>query len=426
MAYVSFMNVNESSKKSPTSASASASAGQPRPLDGVRVVDMTTVLMGPLATQILGDYGADVIKVEPPEGDVMRHAGEGKHAQMGPMYLSTGRNKRSLVLDIKQPEGKAALLKLVATADLFIHNVRPAAMHRAGLGYDELKAVNPSIVYVSLVGFGQDGPYAARPAFDDIIQAACGVAGLFTRAGHDEPAFIPANWCDRMTGQAAAHAVMAALFMRERTGQGQAIEVPMFETLVQMVLGDHLNGAAFVPQHGPTGYGRLLNVHRKPFRTQDGFIALTPYSDKHFRAFFAAIGQEARFADDARINSHAARARHYDVAYGLLAEVLTERSTDDWLALCKAIEVPAQRFNTLEDLLADEHLQQVGFFETAAHPSEGEIVQMRPAARWSGADLSMRRLPPAVGQDSVAVLGELGYSAAQIEAMLASGAAKGV
>ncbi len=393
-----------------------------KPLEDVRVIDMATVLMGPVATQILGDYGADVIKVEPPEGDVMRHAGEGRNSRMGPMYLSTGRNKRSVVLDIKKPEGKQALLKLCETADLFIHNVRPAAMRRAGLSYEDLRAVNPSIVYVALVGFGQDGPYADRPAFDDIIQAASGLSGLFVRAGYDEPAFVPANLCDRMTGLAAAHAAIAALYMRKSTGQGQSIEVPMFETLTQMILGDHLNGTAFVPPISQAGYSRLLNIYRRPFRTMDGHLAVTPYNDKQFRSFFLAIGREADFDADARINTHAARARNYDVAYSQLAEILVNRTTDEWLSLCKEHEIPCQRINSIEDLLQDPHLNSIDFFQEVDHPTEGRILQMRPAARWSNADIAVRRLPPRVGEHSVEVLRQAGFSEDDITGLLASGA----
>ncbi|MDP9877669.1 crotonobetainyl-CoA:carnitine CoA-transferase CaiB-like acyl-CoA transferase [Variovorax boronicumulans] len=393
-----------------------------RPLEGVRVIDMATVLMGPVATQILGDYGADVIKVEPPEGDVMRHAGEARNARMGPMYLATGRNKRSIVLDVKKPEGRQALLRLCETADLFIHNVRPAAMRRAGLAYEDIRAVNPAIVYLALVGFGQDGPYAERPAFDDIIQAASGLAGLFVRAGYEEPAFVPANLCDRMTGLAAAHAAIAALYMRQRTGEGQSVEIPMFETLAQTILGDHLNGEAFVPPIHGAGYSRLLNAYRRPFRTSDGFIAVTPYNDKQFRSFYAAIDREAQFDADERINTHAARARNYDVAYALLSEILRSRTTAAWLALCDEHEIPCQRVNTIEDVLHDPHLRSIGFFQEMEHPTEGRILQMRPAARWSGADISIRRLPPRVGENSVEVLSEAGFTEAEIAELLARGA----
>jgi len=392
------------------------------PLQGVRVIDMATVLMGPVATQILGDYGADIVKVEPPDGDVMRHAGSARHAKMGAMYLATGRNKRSVVLDIKKPDGKAALLRLCETADLFIHNVRPDAMRRAGLSYEDIKAINSSIVYVALVGFGQGGPYAHRPAVDDIIQAACGMAALPVMTGEAEPTFVPANLCDRMTGLAAAHAAIAALFMKYRTGEGQYIEIPMFETLVQMILGDHLNGETFVPAIDRVGYRRLLNPHRRPFRTADGFMAVTPYSDKQFRTFFSAIGRSAEFDAEDRINTHGRRAQHYDVAYSMLADILKTRTTDQWVALCREHDIPCQKVNGIEDLLEDEHLRHVGFFQEVDHPTEGRIRQMRPAAYWSHADVSTRRLPPRIGEHSVEVLREAGFSDDEIAALLKTGA----
>ena len=391
------------------------------PLDGVRVIDMSTVLMGPVATQILGDYGADVIKVEPPEGDVMRHAGTARNPGMGPMYIATGRNKRSIVLDAKRPEGRQAILKLCANADLFIHNIRPKAMRRLGLSDEDIRAVNPGIVYMALVGFGQDGPYAEKTAFDDIIQAASGLSGLFLRSGHSAPTFIPANLCDRITGVNAAHAALAALFLRERTGIGQAIEVPMFETLVQTVLGDHMNGEAFVPPIAPTGYNRLLNPHRQPFKTRDGFMALTPYNDKQYRKFFSAIGREAEFDSDARINTHAARAKNYDIAYARLGEILPEKTTAEWVALCTENEIPCQPVNSLDDLFKDEHLKAIGFFQEFDHPTEGRIHQMRPAARWSRTEFGIRHLPPRPGAHSVEVLKQAGFPSAEIDQLIADG-----
>jgi len=393
----------------------------PKPLEGVRVIDMSTVLMGPVATQVLGDYGADVIKIEPPEGDVARHAGSARNAQMGALYMTSGRNKRSVVLDIKKPEGKQALLRLCETADLFIHNVRPAAMRRAGLSYQELCAVKSDIIYVALVGFGQDGPYAGRPAFDDIIQAASGLSGLFMRAGYDAPTFVPANLCDRMTGLAAAHAAIAALYMRERTGQGQSVEIPMFETLVQTILGDHINGLAFVPPTDSSGYNRLLNAARRPFRTRDGYLAATPYNDKQFRALFMAIGRAADFDADPVLNKHAARVRNYGYVYAQLTEIFASRSTDEWLALCGEYQVPCQRVNTLEDLLNDPHLRAIGFFQEVEHPTEGRMLQMRPAARWSHADVGFDRHPPRIGEHSVEVLQQAGFSADDIAALLDAG-----
>ena len=403
-------------------SAASEVSGPSAPLHGVRVVDMSTVLMGPVATQVLGDYGADVIKVEPPEGDVMRHAGAARSARMGSMYLANGRNKRSVVLDIKQPAGHAAVLKLCAGADLFVHNVRPAAMARAGLAYEDLRAVNPALIYVALVGYGSAGPYANQPAFDDIIQAGAGVSGLFVRAGLGEPAFVPITMADRMTGLTAAHAALAALFMRTRTGRGQAIEVPMFETLAQTVLGDHLGGKAFVPAIGESGYERLLTPYRRPYRTLDGYIAATPYNDKQFKAFYAAIGRADEMDRNPLIASQAARARNYPETYRQLSEIIATRSTDDWLALCRAHEVPCARVHSIDDLLDDPHLHAVGFFQEGEHPHEGRIRQMVPSTRWSEADVSIRRHAPRVGEHSVEVLREAGFDAAQVDAMLASGA----
>lgn len=392
------------------------------PLQGVRVIDMSTVLMGPVATQALGDYGADVIKIEPVEGDVMRHAGTSRSPRMGSMYLANGRNKRSLALDIKQPEGRAAVLRLCRDADLFIHNVRPAAMARAGLAYDDLRAVNPSIVYLALVGYGSDGPYANQPAFDDIIQAGTGVCGLFMRAGMAEPTFVPLTMADRITGLTAAHAAIAALFMRQRTGQGQAVEVPMFETMVQTVLGDHMGGQAFIPPVAEMGYGRLLTSFRRPYRTQDGFIAVTPYNDKQYRAFFGAIGRADELSGNPLMATQAQRAHNYHETYRRLSEIFATRTTDEWLALCRAHEVPCMQVRAIDDLVHDPHLEAVGFFQESEHPYEGRIRQMRPSTRWSHADVSIRRPPPRVGEHSLEVLREAGYDAAAIAALLASGA----
>lgn len=391
------------------------------PLAGFKIIDMSTVLMGPVATQVLGDYGADVIKVEPPEGDVMRHAGASRTPRMGAMYLANGRNKRSAVLDIKQPAGKKALLRLCESADLFIHNVRPAAMRRAGLGYENLRAINPRIVYVSLVGYSEHGPYANQPAFDDIIQAASGVAGLFVRAGLSEPTFVPMTMADRITGLTAVHSAIAALLMRERTGIGQSIEVPMFETLVQTLLGDHLNGKAFLPAIADSGYSRLLTPHRRPYKTLDGYIAATPYNDKQFRAFYAAIGRAGEIDDNPMLASQGARASNYHETYAQLADIIATRTTDQWMALCQANEVPCARVNSIDDLLEDPHLAAVDFFQETDHPTEGRIREMRPSTRWSTADVSIRRPAPRIGEQSVEVLTEAGFSAADVDEMLASG-----
>lgn len=395
-----------------------------RPLAGVRVVDMATVLMGPLATQILGDYGADIVKVEPPEGDVARHAGSSRNPAMASLYMATGRNKRSIVLDIKQPEGKAALLDLCRGADIFIHNVRPESMRRAGLDYEQIRKVNPTIVYVALVGFGEEGRYANRPAFDDIIQGAAGIAGLFLRSGQAQPLFIPWNVADRMTGITAVHAALAALILRGRTGEGQAIEVPMFETIAQMVLGDHLGGLSFEPPEGGGGYPRLLAPGRKPYATADGFIVMTPYNDKQFKALFDALGSSDEMRGNPLLATMQMRQKHWPEIYALLSTAFVGKTTNEWEAICEKAAIPCTPVRSVDELLADPHLADVGFFECSEHPTEGRIRQMRPTTRWSTAEVGIHRHPPTIGEHSVELLTELGYDQPRIDALLQSGVSR--
>lgn len=412
--YIRFMHRNDAPRPA---------AGQ-RPLEGVRVVDMSTVLMGPLATQVLGDYGADIVKVEPPEGDVARHAGTAKVPAMGSLYLATGRNKRSIVLDTKQPLGKAALLDLCRGADVFIHNVRPEGMRRAGLDPETLRAAHPRLIYVALVGFGSGGCYANRPAFDDIIQGMAGVAGLFLEHGQAQPTFVPWNVADRITGMTAVHATLAALLHRGRTGEGQFIEVPMFETVVQMVLGDHLGGLSYEPAQGRAGYARLLSPGRKPYRTADGFIVVTPYNDRQFDALFDLLELPAATRELPMLRSLEVRQQNWPAIYELLAGAFTGRTSAEWSALLNAAAVPSGVVRSVQDLVHDPHLAQVGLFETSEHPALGTVRQLRPPTTWSSADVSIRRHAPVAGEHSIEILRELGYDDARIEALLRAGATR--
>ncbi|HPU51239.1 MAG TPA: CoA transferase [Burkholderiaceae bacterium] len=395
-----------------------------RPLAGVRIVDMSTVLMGPLASQILGDYGADVVKVEPPQGDVARHAGASKLPGMASLYIAANRNKRSIVLDVKLAEGKAALLELCRTADIFMHNVRPDAMRRAGLDYDALRAINPKLIYLALVGFGEGGCYAGLPAFDDIMQGAAGVAGLFLQAGHPEPVFIPWNVADRMTGITAVHAALAALLLRARTGEGQAVEVPMFETIVQLVMGDHMGGLTFDPPQGPAGYARLLSPGRKPYPTADGFIVVTPYNDKQFSALFDLLELPADVREQPMFRTMEQRQKNWPSIYAAFSQAFTGRKSDEWVKLCHAAEIPCTPVRTVSQLLDDPHLRDVGLFETSEHPAMGTIRQTRPSTRWSTADVSIRRHAPVMGEHSAQILREMGYSDARIDELIRSGATR--
>ena len=389
------------------------------PLHGIRIVDLTTVIMGPYATQILADYGADVIKVEPPGGDIMRGAAPMKGPKMGHLHLQMNRNKRGVVLDVKKEGGRRALLRLCEKADVLVHNVRPAAMRRLRLSYDDVRAANPRIVYASLVGFGSEGPYAGKPAYDDLIQGACGLPALLARAGAP-PAYVPANMADRVVAVNAVHVILAALLCRERTGVGQEVELPMFETLAQFVLDDHMGGRTFDPPRGPPGYSRLL--HRRPFETKDGYVCALVYTDKQWEAFFRAIGRPGDVAANPHLATYAERASNYEDAYASLAVIFKTRTTREWLDLLEANDIPCVRLNQLDDLIDDPHLRAVGFFQEIDHPTEGRLRLTEIPSRWSESRPSVDRPPPRLGEHSVEVLREAGLTPAEIEGLIAEGA----
>jgi crotonobetainyl-CoA:carnitine CoA-transferase CaiB-like acyl-CoA transferase len=394
------------------------------PLAGVRILDLTTVLMGPFATQILAGLGAEVIKIEPPEGDGIRHIGPMRNPGMGHIFLHVNRGKRSVVLDLKQPAARDALLRLAQNADALVSNVRPAAMRRLGLDYDTVAARNPRIVYVSCCGFGQRGPAASKPAYDDLIQGAAGVPWLMQQAGAPAPAYAPVTLVDRLTALHAAYAVSAALYAREKTGKGQAIEVPMFEAAAQFVLGDHLGGLTFDPPIGPAGYARLLTPHRRPYQTRDGYLCLLIYNDKQWKSFFAAIGEPERFERDPRFSSQTARGEHIDAVYAYVAEVMRTRTTADWERMLDQADIPHQPMNSPADLLADPHLRATGFVAEEHHPTEGRLHTLAAPTSWSGTPLSTPAPAPRLGEHTVEVLREAGCSASEIDALLATGAAR--
>ena len=390
------------------------------PLSGIKVLDLTSVFMGPHATQILAEHGAEVIKIEAPEGDIVRKIGPARHDGMSAIFLLANRGKRSIVLDLKQPQGRAVALRLAAEADVLVYNIRPSAMARLGLGYADIKAVNPRIVYVGAVGFGQDGPYAARPAYDDLIQGAAGLASLPNRVNGDEPRYVPCAIVDRSVALAVVNAVTTALFHRERSGAGQAIDVPMFETMAHLIMGDHLYGHAFEPPLGTTGYPRHLAEDRRPYATKDGYLSLLIYTDRQWQAFFDLIGRP-ELKKDVRYSGMAGRTRHIKSVYAMLAEAIATRTTAQWLEAFERADIPAMRMHTLDTLLEDEHLQAVGFFELADHPTEGRIRHLRNPGTWSGTPLGPVRPAPRLGEHSRELLSALGYSEEQIEDLIASG-----
>jgi crotonobetainyl-CoA:carnitine CoA-transferase CaiB-like acyl-CoA transferase len=382
----------------------------PGPLSGVTVLDLTTVVMGPFATQILAELGADVIKIEPHEGDNMRHVGPMRNRGMGHLYLHLNRGKRCLVLDLKQPEGRDALLRLVPRADALVYNVRPAAMARLGLAWDALRAVNPKLLYVGCYGYSERGPYAGRAAYDDLIQGASAIPWLMAQDG-SAPRYTPINLADRVTGLHVVYAVTAALYRRSVTGQGQAVEVPMFESVAQLVLGDHLAGLSWDPPNGPTGYPRL--AHRRPYATKDGYLCVLVYNDKQWRSFLQAVGRDDLLAD-ARFASHASRAQHIGEIYDVLAGLMRGRTSAEWIEVLQGADIPFARMNSAADVVADEHLNATGFFQMQEHPSEGRMRVMRTPSAWSESPPGALAPAPRLGQHSAEVLREAGYSDAQI------------
>ncbi|MGO3930650.1 CaiB/BaiF CoA transferase family protein [Rhodopseudomonas pseudopalustris] len=384
------------------------------PLSGVTILDLTSVLMGPYATQTLADMGANVIKVESPDGDIVRHIGPGRTPGMGGMFLNTNRGKRSIVIDLKQDEGRATLLRLAATANVVIYNVRPQAMARLGLGYEQLAAANPSIIYVGVFGYGQNGPYAAKPAYDDLIQGAAGVPTLLAAAGDGTPRYVPITIADRIVGLMAVNATLGGLMHQQRTGQGQRIDVPMFESMAEFVLVDHLGGLTYDPPLDHGGYARLLSRYRKPYKTSDGYLCVLIYNDKQWRSFFEAIDRND-FLAQPRFANHAARTQHIDEIYEEIGGIFLTRTTADWRELLERADIPVMPMHTMESILEDPHLDAVGFFKTLDHPVEGRIRQTQVASTWSVTQPQAGGPAPTLGEHARDILGEAGFSTDEIE-----------
>ncbi|MCW5323588.1 CoA transferase [Verminephrobacter aporrectodeae subsp. tuberculatae] len=388
-----------------TDSTSSAACG---PLKGIRVLDLTAVVLGPLATQILADYGADVIKVEPPEGDMMRANGISQNPGMSSIFLAVNRNKRSLAVDLKSAEGVTALRALIPTIDVVVHNMRVAAIERLGLGYEAVSRLNPRVVYCAATGFGQDGPHRDRPAFDDIIQAACGLVGVGS-VGRDQPDYAQSLIADKTTGLAVCNAVLAALLHRERSGEGQYVEVPMLETMAAFVLAEHMGGMTFQGSTVQAGYPRLLEGGRKPVRTRDGWVSMLPYTERHWQAFFCEVGQP-ELADRYNIANRQERNAHVKALYGHLRELTPLKTTAEWMLLCEKLDIPATPIYTLDELPEHPHLKAVGLFEDATHPTEGPIRQLRPTARFSATPTKVYRQAPTVGQHTTEILREAGLA----------------
>ncbi|AVO41311.1 CaiB/BaiF CoA transferase family protein [Simplicispira suum] len=387
------------------------------PLAGVRVIDMTTVFMGPSATQYLGDLGADVIKVEAPNGDSTRRVGPQGDLGLGPLFLALNRNKRSVVLDLKQEAGIAAVLKLVETADVLAYNVRPAGMRRLGLGYERLAEINKGLVYAGMVGFSQRGRYAKMAAFDDMIQAASALPTAMAQATDGVPRYLPTTIADRSVGIYAFGVIAAALYSRSQTGLGQSLEIPMFETMVPYVLGDHLYGHTFVPPQGGFGYPRVMSPNRRPYKTKDGYVCCLVYHDHHWKTFLTAVGQEHLLQTDPRFQNIRTRTEHIDALYQIVSDEMEKKTTEEWRLILQAGDIPVFPMHTFDSLLKDEHLADIGFIKEVEHPTVGKILDLGVPSEWSGTPPDNHRPVPRLGEHTEEILREVGYSDADIEDM---------
>lgn len=377
--------------------------------------------MGPYATQYMGDFGADVIKVEPPSGDLVRNAGPSRSPAMGPLFLNANRSKRSVVLNLKSPEGRALLLDLCRGADVLVYNVRPAAMKRLGLSWEEVRTVNPRLIYAGLYGYGQQGRYAMRPAYDDLIQGGATLSHLFMLSGSTEPRYVPAAIADRVVGLTALGGILAAIIERNRSGVGQRVDVPMFETMVSFILSDHLGGLSFDPPLDDGGYARQLARDRRPLPTADGHICALVYTDDHWRRFLAAIGRGDLMEADKRFATFGARNENVSFVYGWLAEIFRTRTSGEWIDLLDAADVPVMAMHTLETVLRDPHLADVGFFNVVEHPSEGRTVAMSNPVQMSATPVEITRYAPKLGQHTVEILRELEVEPDRISSLIDRG-----
>ncbi len=377
-----------------------ASDGKPM-LEGVRVVDMTSVVFGPYATQILSDFGAEVIKVEAPGGDVYRYgARSAKSKGMAPSFVALNRGKKSLELDLKNPDDAAILSEQLTQADVFIHNVREAAIEKLGFGYEAVKKLSPDLIYVHCVGFGSDGPYAGLQAYDDVIQAASGTTSLLSRVDGDERArYLPSLIADKVAGLHAAYATLAAVVHRLRTGRGQRVEVPMFESFTSFMMKEHLDGKTFDPPNGDAAYARQVDPDRQPFQTSDGWVSIVPYVPQQFLEVVRALG-DADFAEDDRFTDPRKIRFFTAEIYARIAKLAIEKTTAQCIDLLRAARIPVMPATDLNDVIDDPHLRQTGFFERGEHPSEGPMFQMRDPNRFSDWDQGDLGFAPLLGEHS--------------------------
>ena len=391
------------------------------PLQGIRIIDLTTVMLGPFSTQILGEMGGDVIKIEPPGGDIGRWTGVGKNPGMSAAYMMKGRNKRSVVLDLKKEESREPLKRLVESADVFVHNIRPKAVARLGIDYESISAWKEDIIYAAATGYGESGPYVDKPAYDDLIQGASGLAALFGSVT-GTPRYGPTVLADKTTGLFLTYAITMALFHRERTGEGQRVHVPMYESFAAFVMNEHMQGRMYEPPEGPAGYQRMLTPHRRPYPTADGHICVLPYNDKHWAKFFDVAGRP-ELTKDPRFADQPSRSANIDALYEIVGGVMQDRTSAEWLEVLEAADIPVMPMNQPEDLFDCPHLSAVGMFPEVDHPTEGRVRHIKVPVNFSKTPGGYYRHPEQLGASTDTVLTEVGYSADDIVALRKAGVA---
>ena len=394
---------------------------KPRPLEGIRVLEIASMIFGPLAGQYLGDMGADVIKLEPPEGDLTRSIGPRRSPLMGAFFLTSNRSKRSIVVDLKTKEGQEVLARLLRKTDVLLHSLRTPAARKLGIDYATLSSHNPGLVYCHVTGYADAGLYGGRPAYDDIGQAASGLAELQTVVA-GQPRFVPTIVADKIGGLHAAFGILAALMHRMQTGQGQEVDVAMFESLVAFNMMEHQWGHVFEPPLGPMGYQPVSTASRRPYRTKDGFLALLPYSDANWRRFFELAG-EPQMMDDPRFATFAARQKHFRDVWGEIERQAARKTNAEWLALLADSDVPFSVVNKLEDLPQDPHLESVGFWTVAEHPTDGLMRFPASPVTMGKSPMRMTRMPPRLGEHGADILRECGFDADAIGKLTGAGGA---
>lgn len=380
------------------------------PLSGIRVLDLTSVIMGPYATQMLAEYGADVIKLEPPEGDIMRGMGPHREPGMGPVFLNLNRGKRSLCLDLKSPDAPDIIRKAIASSDVFITNMRRKALDKLGLDWNTLRACNSKLVYVFLSGFGESGPDAGRPAYDDLIQGMIALPDLVSRANGCAPQYLPLNLADKTMGLFAAQTVLAALMQqRMHGGGGQYIEIPMLETMASFVLSDHLGASTFEPPIGPPGNPRLLSPYRRPYRTRDGWLSSIVYTNRHWEAFLQLVGAGDLWESDPRFRSMTSRTQHIDEVYAFVDQHMATRTTEDWIEALNAADIPAARAMGIDELVGEMERPERGVVHRYQDAEGNWYRGLRPTARWSDSQPQAGGIAPRLGEHTGDILNELGF-----------------